>query len=166
MPSGSNRQTTIRELKVRIFFWLPLLFLLAACNGEDARHLEITGGGFIFNYRLGEAHYGLVAEAARPLPEGAVVTARFEDPAGGPEIVVSQKAGPRQLRFVFDTPPLRGIVRDRDYSVVLTVSEGPQGEVIERQEKRFRSQLDQSVLPEGPLTIGPGYHRPPPQAGE
>ncbi len=139
---------------------LAMLVLLAACQGEDGDYLVVTGGGFIFNYRLAEASYGLVAEPRRELPEGAVLVAEFEDPSGGPAIVVRHNVRPGHRRFSLETPPVHGVVKDREYHAILRL-ELPEGNVIETHERTFRSNLDQSILPDAPLTIGPGYQRPP-----
>lgn len=136
-----------------------LLLALAACSDERP-YIAVSGGGFIFNYRLAEATAGIVAEAARPLPEGGVVEARFEDPAGGAPIVEAKRITDERRRFSFVTPPLTGIKADTDYLVVVRVLDA-EGHELQRIEKTLRSELDQSVLPPVPLTIGPGYARNP-----
>lgn len=134
-----------------------ILLLLAAC-GEDSGqpYVEIVGGGFVFNYRVADTYYGIVAVARRPVPAGTELVAEFEDPAGGPPIRVSQIARDGQSRFVMDSRSVHGVAADRDYAVVLTLR-AADGTVIETHSKTFRSSIDQSTMPDRPLTIGPGY---------
>ena len=71
---------------------------------------------------------------------------------------VSAREG--QTRFDLDSPPVTGIASGRPYKVVLRL-ESPAGEVIETHEKTFTSNVDQAVMPQKPLTIGPGYTKNP-----
>ena len=63
-------------------------------------------------------------------------------------------------RFSFVTPPLSGIKADTDYTVVVRVLDAD-GSELQRVETRVHSDLDQSILPTAPLTLGPGYARNP-----
>ncbi len=135
---------------------LPMLFLAGCGDGEDKPYVEIVGGGFVFNYRIAEAFYGVTVVAHRPLPADTELIAEFEDPSGGSPIRVTQQARDGQNRFSMESGPVQGVVADRDYTVVLTLTR-PSGEVLETHTKTIRSKLDQSVLPDRPLTIGPGY---------
>jgi hypothetical protein len=120
----------------------------------------VSGGGILFNYRIAEATAGIVAEVARPLPEGGMVEASFEDPAGGPPFVESKPVTEDRRRFSFVTPPLTGIKADTDYAVVVRVLDAD-GTEVQRVETKVHSDLDQSILPKVPLTVGPGYARNP-----
>jgi hypothetical protein len=134
---------------------------LAACSSEESGpFIAIDGGGFVFNYRIAEATEGIVVGARRTLPEGGRIEVTFEDPAGGAPIVVSDPVKPKLPRYDFTTPPLTGIVKDKDYLVTARLFDAG-GKEVEKVEKMLRSELDQSVLPAKPLTIGPGYTRNP-----
>jgi hypothetical protein len=141
-------------------FWLAGLALataaLAACV-DQSRYLEIAGGGFIFNYRDASATYGVVLLPRRDPPEGATIEARFDDPAGGGPIVLSREARGGG-RIEFQTPPLSGVKAGVPYHVVVTLRAADGSELL-RLEKDYTSDLDQSVLPERPLAIGPGYQK-------
>ena len=151
-----------RPTLVRPFFAaavvLPALTLLAAC-GDDPRRpwIRIDGGGFIFNYRIAEAFYGVSVKPMRRLPEGTVLEAEFQDPAGGPPHIVRETVAAPQLGYSLSSPPVKGVVAGRDYRVVVRVREAKTGHELARIEQSFRSDLDQSILPEKPLTVGPGY---------
>jgi len=132
---------------------------LAACSG-DSPYVVVSGGGILFNYRIAEATAGIVAEVARALPEGGTVEASFENPAGGDPIVESKPVTEERRRFSFVTPPLTGIRADTDYKVVVRVLDAD-GTELQRVETKVHSDLDQSILPKAPLTLGPGYARNP-----
>jgi hypothetical protein len=143
---------------------LVLLVVTAACdsgNSSTKPYLEFAGGGFIFNYRLATADYGFVARVLRAIPEGSIIEAAFDDPAGGPPIVLRQSAAAKRISYVFRTPPVQGVRAGHDYGVVLRVL-APDGRALARYEKRFRAEVDQSVLPDAPPVVGPGYQRAPP----
>ena len=137
------------------------LILLTSCRGsesDDRPYLEFIGGGFIFNYRLAEADYGFVAKPLRRIPDGTVLEATFENPSGGAPIVVRQNAKWGRLQYVFRTPPVQGVKANRDYKVEVRLIDPNDKHVIAIYTKSFRSDVDQSILPEHPPVVGPGYH--------
>jgi hypothetical protein len=139
-------------------FCLALIGLLSVSACVDrSQYLELAGGGFIFNYRNATAMYGVILMPRRDPPAGSIIEASFEDPAGGDPIVLS-RAARGGGRIVFQTPPLSGIEKDRPYHVVVLLK-SQDGEELLRIEKDFVSDVDQSILPEKPLAIGPGYQR-------
>lgn len=138
-----------------------MLVLLAGCGEEAPPSVAIKGGGFILNYRLAEAYYGIVAETAGSVPGDATLEASFQDPAGGPAIVLRQPLRPGRRRYKFETPPLKGVEKDTPYTVMLRLL-AADGAVLATAERAFSSKVAQSVLPERPLAPGPGYHAPPP----
>lgn len=138
---------------------LCLALGMAGCDQGPTPFVEVEGGGFIFNYRIAEATAGLIARPLKPLPDGSVLEARFEDPAGGPAIALRLPAVAAQRRYEFTTPPLAGIVKDRPYAVSLRLL-GPDESELQRVDLTYRSNVDESLLPPSPLTVGPGYQRP------
>ena len=90
-------------------------------------------------------------------PAGAIIEVSFEDPAGGAPILVSRPARGGG-RIDFQTPPVSGVEKDKPYKVV-AVLRSAEGEELQRIEKTYASEVDQSVLPERPLAIGPGYQK-------
>jgi hypothetical protein len=131
---------------------------LAGCSAEDDKspYLELRGGGFLFNYRIAEATGSLVVGPLRKLPASSVIEVSFENPAGGPAIVMRKDADPEESRFDFNTPPLTGIVKDKPYAVSIRLLD-KDGRELQRIDKPFKSSLDQSVLPDKPLVVGPVY---------
>ncbi len=137
---------------------LAVLVLLAvsACV-DESQYLELAGGGFIFNYRNATATYGIVLLPRKDPPPGAVIEVTFENPAGGAPIVLSRLARGGG-RIAFETPALEGVKKGRPYRVVVRLASADGDELL-RIERDYVSDLDQSVLPERPLAIGPGYQQ-------
>ena len=135
---------------------------LAQRGGDDAPMLALEGGGFVFNYRIAEATYGLVARVDRAIPAGTRIIASFDDPAGGPPIVEEQVARAGMMKLVLKSPPVEGVVAGKPYGVTVRMLT-PEGEEIGRLVTSFTSNIDQSVMPKAPLTTGPGYQTPRPQ---
>jgi hypothetical protein len=136
---------------------LSLSLLLAGC-GEDpnAPYLSFAGGGFIFNYRNAEAFYGFVAKPVRTLPEGAVIEAQLEVPGSPEPAVIREKVVQGKVQYSFKSPNLRGIVPKHGYKAVMRLINA-EGKEIARYERSFRTDVDQSTLPDQPLVVGPGY---------
>ncbi|GMQ90182.1 MAG: hypothetical protein BMS9Abin10_0535 [Gammaproteobacteria bacterium] len=84
---------------------------------------------------------------------------------GGEPIVVRQTAKWGRLQYVFRTSPVRGVKANRDYKVEPRVLDPKDEHVIATYSKSFRSDVDQSILPERPPVVGPGYHPAPSQGG-
>ncbi len=151
----------LRSLRLRLPpLWLAVCWALVACKDEPPG-VAITGGGFIFNYRLAEAHYGIVAKVSGAVPAGAVLEATFDDPGGGSPVVLRHAVEAARRAYKLETPPLVGIRAEHPYRVTLRLV-GPEGGTLAEAAREFSSRLAQEVLPERPLTAGPGYHAPPP----
>jgi hypothetical protein len=132
-----------------------LALLLAACEDASKPPLALAGGGFIFNYRIAEVFYGVSLKPQRRLAVGAVLEGEFENPAGGPNLIVRETLGAPKLLYALQTPPLKGVKAGKPYQVKVRLIEG--GKITGRVERTFTSDLDQEMLPEMPLTVGPGY---------
>lgn len=135
---------------------LCLTLALAACGDEKTPAIVIEGGGFIFNYRIAEVFYGVSVRPQRKLEPGSTIEAEFEDPAGGPPIRVEEKVTGQRLSYALRTPPVEGVRANRDYHVIVRLK-APDGRDLASTSRTFRSDLDQEMNPEKPLTVGPGY---------
>jgi hypothetical protein len=144
------------DLRARAAAVVLASLLLASCS-DGGDYLAVAGGGFIFNYRIAEAKYGIAVKPMRAIPADAVMEATFENPSGGDPIVIRKEGPFNPTRVAFDTPPLQGVVKGHPYKVALVLRDG--GETLQTIEKTFTSELDQTVLPERPLAIGPGYQK-------
>jgi hypothetical protein len=130
---------------------------LAGCSDADRPYAEIEGGGFIFNYRVAEAYYGVSVRPLRQLAPGTVIEAVFEDPAGGAPIEVRTTVENPRLSYALRTPGLTGIKAGQPYRVEVRVIAAGTAQRLATLETRFKSDLDQSMIPSAPLTVGPRY---------
>ena len=149
---------------LRMLLVATVLGFVAACSNENGPYLEVGGGGFIFNYRLATAYAGMVVGPLRLLPENSTIEVTFENPAGGAQFVLTQQTAPETKRYTFTIEPLTGIKANVDYLATVRLLDAG-GRELQRIEKKYRSEVDQAILPEKPLTIGPGY-TPNPEAVE
>lgn len=136
---------------------LAVLLAFAACSDADRPYAEVEGGGFIFNYRVAEAYYGVSVRPLRQLAPGTVIEAAFEDPAGGAPIEVRATVEGPRLSYALRTPGLTGIKAETPYRVEVRVIEAGTTKRLATIEAKFKSDLDQSMLPSTPQPVGPGY---------
>ncbi len=127
----------------------------------DKPYLQITGGGFIFNYRVADVFYGFSAQVLKPVPVGSIIVAEFEDPGGGPPIIVERRVNARTTRYGLRTPTVHGVEAHRPYRVSVRLYDWQRETLLWQGEKSFASQVADTIVPEQPLTVGPGYHRNP-----
>lgn len=124
---------------------------------QGASFAEITGGGFIYNYRIADIRAGITVGLVKPLPLGTRLVAAFESPEGG-TIEVEQAVSHAKRNYSFETPSLTGVEAERTYVAVLHVIDPETGQEIERHEKGLKSGVAPKAMPTKALTIGPGYH--------
>lgn len=146
----------------RKFLALVLMpLLLVACQREEGKTLvEVGGHVFIFNYRLSTAVYEIALRKVGDIPEGSVVTAEYENPAGGEPLTTSSKIFPFWRQIALESPPLRCVVKDRPYKVTIRIL-GPDRRELQMLETSVTSSLDQSILAARPLVTGPAYDKNP-----
>ncbi|MDP2621948.1 MAG: hypothetical protein Q8P46_17525 [Hyphomicrobiales bacterium] len=170
MPDSGMRQDGLRHRHARMAIAviaaaaaaLALAYVLAnRPDPAEKPYLSFLGGGFIFNYRIGEVTYGFTARVVRPLPVGTIIKAEFEDPAGGEPLMMRVRIGTEKLRYSLISPPVEGVLAGRAYHVTVQLISRDGTEILARYEKSYVSEVGQEVMPEGPLTVGPGYQRPP-----
>lgn len=139
---------------------LPIV-LLAACQRETGPDpLKLTGKMFVFNYRLAYATYMITLDRNEPVPEGSVVKAEFENPAGGAPLVLERKLFANLKRIALESPDLTCVKKGTPYRVAISVV-GPDGAVLQSLETQVTSDLDQSALPAKALVVGPAYDKNP-----
>lgn len=136
---------------------IAVLFALAGCrDSADGERFALSGRLFVFNYRVATVQYLVTLKPLRPVGEGEVAVARFDNPAGGDAIVVRQKIWPMLDKVTINSPPLECVVKDRPYKVSISI-EGASGEVLQTIDTTMVSSQDQSMLPDAPLVVGPLY---------
>lgn len=151
-----------RLLRSRVVVAVAIGLALAAsaCDGDapDAPYVEFAGGGFVFNFRLAQVTYGFLVTPKRKMPEGTILEAEFENPAGGPAFTARQTVTSGSLQYAFASPPVKGVKADTPYKATIRVIDPGTGKVLAQYQRTFEAQIDQSVLGKKPRTVGPGYH--------
>lgn len=159
-----DRVTPARLAAAACALLVPL-FVIGWLTREDPAerpYLKVLGGGFIFNYRVADVYCGFTAAIMRPLPTGSIVEAAFENPAGGPPYIVRERVGGADMaRLSMRSPPLRGVEAGKHYKVALRVLDREETQIVWSRDLTFESNISDAVVPEQPLTIGPGYARNP-----
>ncbi|HXV31891.1 MAG TPA: hypothetical protein VD840_16315 [Sinorhizobium sp.] len=134
---------------------------LAGCQREIGPDpLKLTGKMFVFNYRLAYATYMITLNKTEPVPDGSVVVATFENPAGGEPLTLTRKLFPKLDKVVLESPDITCVRKERPYAVTIEVK-GPDGAMLQKLETTVTSDTDQSVLPARPLVVGPAYDKNP-----
>jgi hypothetical protein len=133
---------------------------LAGCQREDTDYLSINGKIFIFNVRLSKAYYTLNLNRLAGVPDGSMVTAEFENPAGGAPLSVTKKVFPKMTRIDFQSPDLDCIVADKPYAITITLRD-PGDKEMQTIKTTLASTLDQTVMPEQALVRGNAYDKNP-----
>ncbi|MBE7185637.1 MAG: hypothetical protein INR68_14665 [Methylobacterium mesophilicum] len=145
---------------------LVLGFMLAACreSGGEGEIFAIQGKLIVFNYRVASATYLVTLKPLRPMQEGDVAVARFENPAGGADIEVRQRIWPKLAHVTIESPPLSCIRKNRPYRAAIRI-EDARGALRQTLDAMLTSSEDQSLLPDRPLVVGPAYTPNPDLAG-
>lgn len=140
--------------------------LLGACreSGGKDELFAISGKLFEFNYRLAQATYVVTLKPLKPMVEGQVAVASFQNPAGGEPIVVKEKIWPQLPHVTLDSPPLTCVVKNKPYQVSIRI-EDAEGKLLQKLDATITSSQDQSILPDKPLVVGPIYELNPELAG-
>ncbi|WEX78507.1 hypothetical protein PYH37_003403 [Sinorhizobium numidicum] len=134
---------------------------LAGCQRETGPDpLKLTGKMFVFNYRLAYATYMVTLNKTEPVPDGSVVVARFENPAGGEPLTLTRKLFPKLEKVVLESPDITCVKKETPYAVTIEVK-GPDGATLQKLETTVISDIDQDVMPAKPLVEGPGYDKNP-----
>lgn len=131
--------------------------MLGACRqSEEGQYFEVSGRLFEFNYRLARATYVVTLNPLRPMEDGQIAVASFENPAGGAPFVVKQPVWPKMRHITLTSPALTCVVKDKPYGVSIRI-EDPNGKLLQALQTTLISSEDQSVLPDRPLVTGPVY---------
>lgn len=135
--------------------------LIAGCQREREKMVEVSGHIFVFNYRVATATYLVTLRKTATIPDGSVAIAEFEDPAGGDPIVLSEKVYPAWDQITLQSPPVHCIRKDRPYAVNIRLVDAG-GKTLQELKTQLVSDVDQAaMLPSKPLVVGPFYNMNP-----
>lgn len=145
---------------------LAAALIAGGCRDESRSGdlFEISGKLFVFNYRVATATYLVTLKPVAPLEEGLKAVAVFENPAGGEPITLEHKIWPKLDKTVLESDPLRCVLKDHPYTVEIRIEDAA-GEVRQVIKTTMKSNLDQDILPDAPLVVGPVYTPNPDLAG-
>jgi len=140
---------------------LAVTLATAGCQRETGPDpLKLTGKMFVFNYRLAYATYMVTLSKTEPVPDGSIVVARFENPAGGDALTLERKLFPKLEKVVLESPDVTCVKKDRPYAVTIEVK-GPEGQSLQKLETTVTSDVDQDIMPAKALVEGPAYDKNP-----
>ncbi|NRP18491.1 hypothetical protein LPJGGPFB_01722 [Ensifer adhaerens] len=135
--------------------------LMAGCQRETGPDpLKLTGKMFVFNYRLAYATYMITLSKLEPVPEGSIVVATFENPAGGEPLTLTRKLFAKLEKVVLESPDITCVKKERPYAVTIEVK-GPAGQALQTIETTVTSDIDQDMMPAKALVEGPAYDKNP-----
>ena len=111
------------------------LCMAAACNTtppkpSESEYFVSAGGGFNFDRDAKTASYGITLESKGNVRAGNAIEARFENPAGGDDLVQTIVAQEGQTRFVFTSPPVQGLRAYTNYSIEFILYESSSKEIV------------------------------------
>ncbi|AYD00431.1 hypothetical protein [Neorhizobium sp. NCHU2750] len=136
---------------------LSSLMALAGCQREtNGRLVEVSGRLVVFNYRVAMAHYLVTLRKLQSIPEGSQAEAEFENPKGGDVLKTRERIFAVDDKITLQSPPIHCVVKDRPYAVTIRIVSAS-GAVLQTLKTSLVSDVDQTVMPAKPLTVGPGY---------
>ncbi len=136
---------------------IAALLFLTGCQRDEPREVaKLSGRMFVFNYRVAVATYLVTLQRIAPIRDGSTVEATFENPRGGPDLIINDKIFPTDERITVQSPPVECVKQDRPYKVSIRIK-APEGDILQTIQTTIRSDTDQSALPAKPLVVGPLY---------
>jgi hypothetical protein len=147
-------------MKIKSKFVAVVLFfavVLSGCKDESRTgYVELTGRVFIFNPRVATATYVVSLGILKPLPNGARIEAEFDNPAGGENIKLAQFVRNVAGKVAIESPNLHCIKKGKRYAFSVRLLDAS-GATLQTVSSSIESTLDQSILPDAPLVVGPAY---------
>jgi hypothetical protein len=141
----------------RFFPFLFFLLFLAACTDESRQgYIALQGRIFIFNPRVATAVYSVSVSVLKELPTGSKAVFSFDNPAGGPRMVKELKVRGGETKLGLESDELQCVRKGRPYAFSVTLVDAD-GKELQRIDSSITSTLDQSILPEAPLSFGPTF---------
>jgi hypothetical protein len=157
---GRGRMGRHRSLEKSMLLGMLAVSALAlgACreSGGNEDYFALSGKFFEFNYRIAQATYVVTLKPLKPMVEGQVAVATFQNPAGGDPIVIQEKIWPKLTHVTLDSPPLTCVVKNKPYDVSIQIKD-EKGVILQTLKTTITSSQDESILPDRPLVIGPVY---------
>jgi hypothetical protein len=137
------------------FSFVIMCMILTACGDDSGQkdYLKIAGGGITYNYRYSQVSMVVIAQQKYPLPEGSTVEAQFDLPGQTARQIVTLPAMTGKLTYKLQSEPMTGIKKDGEYNVTIRLLNSA-GKELDRDDRIFVSDQDQSTLPSKPIVEG------------
>ena len=139
----------------RVFLSILVTLFLSACGDENAPkdYIKIAGGGIAFNYRYSQASMIVIAQQIYPFPDGSTVEALFDVPGTATRQSVTLPSMEGKLTYKLQSDPLTHITKGGQYTVTIRLLDKA-GKELDKKDRVFISDEDQSTLPSKPLVEG------------
>jgi hypothetical protein len=138
------------------FLILASCLFIAGCDDDSApiNYLKIAGGGIVFNYRVSQASMIVIAQQKYPFPAGSIVEAQFDLPGTNTRQIITTPSMEGKLSYKLQSDPLTNIKKGGKYNVTIRLLDN-KGKELDKDDRIFESDEDQSTLPSKPLVEGP-----------
>ncbi len=146
-------------MKICVASFVTVLAALVGCVGflEEAglatpravasEYFESVGGGVSVVTASRTAFLTIAVKENESLPSGSFVEGSFEDPCGGPLILVSPKSGTQEGVLIFESGDISCLRPSRSYECTVTVySDNTKSKAISTHRQLIRSELDSRWL--------------------
>lgn len=133
--------------------------LIPAADSSSANkpYLTVKGEGFVFNYRNADAFMLFHVVPQKPIPTDSLLEVYFEDPAGGDDILVSERVGSHIKNFGIRSPNLTEIKADQPYQVRLKLYQHGSNRFMWDHAFTIQSDISRKSMPEKSERMGPSY---------
>ena len=145
-----TRQSSGRRLR-DITLMLTLAMLpacsLVAPRPQKTDYLQTAGGGFVYDRDQQQVQYAIVVAPRKPLPEGSILEAIFEDPVGERPYVVSVVVKPGVRDYTLNSPPVHGTRAGATYHIQIKLyADAGKSQLLDSYDQGIRASVDQGRL--------------------
>jgi hypothetical protein len=138
-------------MRKRFLVPAAVTLLLPGCGESGPTdYFKITGGGLTFNYRYAQATMVVVAKQLAPLPENGMLEAVFDHPGYPKRDRVTRPVLAGKLLYKLESSYLKGIEKGVPLTVTVRLLDAS-GQELDRDERQYVSDVNQSELPSEPL---------------
>jgi hypothetical protein len=110
---------------------------------ESSVYIGTGEKGFVLVPSTQAINFVLLVVPLKPLPSGAVIEARFENPAGGSPLVVTTPVKTSEKMYMIESPTVHGL-KPRDYRVdILLFADAGKTGKLDQYVQRITSYFDQ-----------------------
>lgn len=126
--------------------------LLASCGitpptPAESEYFRSLGGGFNFDRDTKMASYGITIVSKGKVASGNVIEARFENPAGGEDLIQTRVVAEGESQFVFTSPPVEGLKAYSNYGIEFVLYEtSAQDKVLGTHKQQLQNIINQADL--------------------